>query len=131
MTSNRPYLLRAFYDWIVDNRLTPYIVVDAEYPEVEVPDGDFVEDGKIVLNIAPQAINELSMGNYVVEFDANFSGHVYHIYLPIFSVTAIYAYENGRGIVFAEEDVIEDSEEPSPPSSRSRTQGPPKLRIVK
>lgn len=129
MTPNRPYLLRAFYDWIIDNRLTPYIVVNAEYAHVEVPE-NFIEDGKIVLNIAPQAINELSMGNYTVEFDANFSGHIHHIYLPVFAITAIYAYENGRGIVFNDEDddAGGDKNDDKPPP---RTKGPPKLRIVK
>jgi stringent starvation protein B len=129
MTPNRPYLLRAFYDWIIDNRLTPYVVVNADYPHVEVPE-KFIEDGKIVLNVAPQAINDLSMGNYTVEFDANFSGHIHHIYLPVFAVTAIYAYENGRGIVFSDEEEEEGQEdgEFNPPP---RAKGPPKLRVVK
>ena len=129
MTPNRPYLLRAFYDWIVDNRLTPYIVVNADYPNVAVPDR-FVENGKIILNIAPQAISQLSMGNSLVEFDANFSGHINHIYLPIFSITAIYAYENGRGMVFAEEDQEGGNEDEETQPSK-RIKGPPKLRIVK
>ena len=73
MRSNRPYLLKAFYDWIVDNDCTPYIVVDAHYPEVEVPQ-DFVTDGQIVLNIAPRAVSSFEMNNNYVQLSTRFSG---------------------------------------------------------
>ncbi len=79
MNSSRPYLVRAIYDWVVDNQLTPYIMVDALMPDVEVPER-FVENGKIVLNIEPQAVGRLRMGNDAVEFDARFSGVAHHYF---------------------------------------------------
>ena len=102
MTSSRPYLLRAIYDWILDNNLTPYILVDALMPGVCVPE-QFVEDGKIVLNLNPVSIGNLSLGNSSVEFDARFSGVAKHICVPVHAVEAIYSVENGRGMVFSED----------------------------
>src|SRR3990167_7959453 len=103
MHSSRPYLLRAMYDWLIDNQLTPYIMVDALFPGVEVPER-FVKEGKIVFNVAAQAVGNLSLGNEAVEFDARFSGASRHIYVPIHAVKAIYAFENGRGMVFSDEE---------------------------
>lgn len=111
MTSSRPYLLRAIYDWILDNHLTPYLMVDATLPNVAVPER-FVEDGEIVLNIAPQAVGGLSLGNEAVEFDARFSGVAQHVYVPVQAVKAIYSVENGRGMVFSEDD----DGQPTPPT---------------
>ena len=125
MTSSRPYLLRAIYDWLVDNELTPYVMVDAMAPYVEVPER-FIEDGKIVLNVAPQAVAELIMSNEALEFDASFSGIVQHIYVPVRAVKAVYAFENGRGMVF-EEDEEDDDLPPERPSKK----GKPQLKIVK
>ncbi|NND65173.1 MAG: stringent starvation protein B, partial [Gammaproteobacteria bacterium] len=73
MTTRNPYLLRAIYDWILDNQLTPHLLVDTEEPDVEVP-VDYIEDGQIVLNIHPRAVNALHMGNEFVEFSARFNG---------------------------------------------------------
>lgn len=103
MTSTRPYLIRAFYDWIVDNDCTPHIVVNTNFTGVEVPE-EYVEGGQIVLNIAITAVQGLRLGDQAVEFQARFGGQVRRIYAPIASVLAIYARENGRGMVFAEED---------------------------
>lgn len=103
MIPTRPYLIRAFYEWIIDNQLTPYILVDAEDPEVQVPQ-TFIEDGKIVLNICDTAANKLRMGNQVVTFDAKFSGDEMSIVAPVKNILAIYAKENGRGMVFGPED---------------------------
>jgi stringent starvation protein B len=103
MTSTRPYLIRAFYDWIVDNDCTPYIVVNASLPNVKVPQ-EFVEGGQIVLNIAVSAVNGLVLGDQSIEFQGRFSGKIRHVHAPILSVIAIYAKENGRGMVFAEEE---------------------------
>src|SRR5690348_8278492 len=114
MTSSRPYLLRAFYDWIVDNHFTPYIVVNADYPGVAVPQ-DYVENGRIILNVSPQAVRALKLVNDHVEFNARFAGIPCDIYAPVRAVTAIYAKENGRGMVFKEED---EDEDPPPPSSQ-------------
>ena len=103
MTSTRPYLIRAFYEWIVDNDCTPHIVVNAEFPDVQVPD-EYVKDGQIVLNIAMSAVQELNLHNDCVEFSARFSGVPKFIYVPVGAVMAIYAKENGRGMVFSEEE---------------------------
>lgn len=136
MTSSKPYLLRAIYQWLVDNRLTPYIMVDAEVPAVLVPN-QFIEDGKIVLNVAPQAIGSLSLGNESIEFDASFSGVITHIYIPIKAIMAIYSYENGKGMAFeGDEDMDEGDEgeggdEPPPPHDEPPAKGRPFLKIVK
>jgi len=103
MIPTRPYLIRAFYEWIVDNQLTPYILVDVEDPDVDVPQA-FIEDGKIVLNICDTAANKLRMGNQVLTFDAKFSGEEQSIVAPVKNILAIYAKENGRGMVFSPED---------------------------
>ena len=112
MTSTRPYLIRAFYDWIVDNNCTPHIVVNAGTKGVEVP-LEYVDGGQIVLNIAMSAVQGLRLGDVAVEFQARFGGHIRTIYAPINAILAIYAKENGRGMVFAEED------ETLPPTSTS------------
>lgn len=123
MTSSRPYLLRAFYDWILDNDFTPYIVIETEkHEEVSVP-SEYVENGRIVLNISPSAIHNLLIANDHVEFNARFAGVPHSIYAPIRAVEAIYAKENGRGMVFKEEDDEEDDEPPTPPKSKKDTSG--------
>lgn len=99
MTSNQPYLLRAFSDWIIDNGLTPYIVVEADLPGVEVP-RQFVKDGQIVLNISPSACVNLNVGLDGVAFQARFSGQPMQVFVPSIAVSAIYARENGAGTVF-------------------------------
>lgn len=134
MNSSRPYLLRGIYEWLLDNKLTPHVMVDALFPGVEVPER-FVEDGKIVLNIETHAVGNLCLGNEAVEFDARFSGIPYHVYVPVKAIKAIYAFENGRGMVFNEDD--EDGSNGSGPSSakdnKSPTQkkGRPNLKVVK
>ncbi len=102
MTSSRPYLIRALNEWIVDNDLTSHIVVDANQEHVVVP-LDFVEAGKIVLNISPFAVQNLAIENDFVTFSARFSGQAMNIAVPIGAIMAIYAKENGQGMVFAEE----------------------------
>ncbi len=116
MTSSRPYLLRAFYDWILDNDFTPYIVIDTLDPDVTVPQ-EYVENGRIVLNISPVSIEDLLIANDHLGFNARFGGVPYCIYSPISSIEAIYAKENGRGMVFKDED-DEDDEPPPPPKDR-------------
>ena len=133
MIPSRPYLLRAIYEWLIDNQLTPYIIVDAMMPDVEVPER-FIEDGKIVLNIEPQAVGRLRMGNSAIEFDARFSGIAYHIFIPVLAVKAIYAFENGRGMVFNDEEMDGGGDGGSPPPTTSSTlvrKGRPTLKIVK
>lgn len=129
MTSSRPYLLRAIYEWIADNELTPHIVVDAEAPGVEVP-RKYVQDNQIVLNITASAVHKLLVSNDAVEFQARFSGMVHQIYAPISSITAIYAKENGRGMVFHDdqEGGGEGDETPTPSNAKFKKPG---LTIVK
>ena len=119
MTSSRPYLLRAFYDWILDNDFTPYIVIETAHPDVSVPT-EFIENGRIVLNISPMAIKELMIANDHLGFNARFGGVPYNIYSPIRSIEAIYAKENGRGMVFKDEDEEED-DEPPPKGGKSES----------
>ncbi|WEM43925.1 ClpXP protease specificity-enhancing factor [Photobacterium sp. DA100] len=99
MTPRRPYLLRAFYDWLVDNDLTPHLVVDATLPGVKVP-MEFVSDGQIVLNIAPRAVGNLELGNEAISFSARFSGRPHSVIVPLYAAMAIYARENGAGTMF-------------------------------
>jgi len=137
MTANRPYLLRAFYEWIVDNNCTPYLVVDATVNAVKVP-MQFVQNGQIVLNTAPSAVGNLQLGNDAVTFNARFGGQPFALYIPVNAVLAIYARENGAGTVFTleeEEDEAEifsnefddDSPEPEPPKPKKTSH----LKVVK
>ncbi len=96
MSSNKPYLVRAFYNWISDNDLTPYIVVDINVYGVLVPMA-YVNDGQIVLNIAASAVGTIALGNNAIEFSARFGGKLEHITVPYGAVAAIYAKENGAG----------------------------------
>jgi stringent starvation protein B len=128
MTPSRPYLIRALYEWIIDNGHTPYILVNAENEEVVVPQ-QFVEGGKIVLNITPSAVQNLELGNQFVELDARFSGTPMHVCVPVPSVLAIYARENGKGMVFTDED---GGDEPPPDNSAGEDKSKrPQLRVVK
>ena len=103
MTSPRPYLLRAIYDWLVDNGLTPHLVVEVSGDDVRVP-RQFVENGAIVLNVSPSAVRGLELGNDFVEFSARFAGTPPQISVPLAAVQAIYARENGQGLVLSEFD---------------------------
>lgn len=103
MTSNRPYLIRALYEWIADNDLTPHLLIDAEQPGVVVPQA-YVADGRIVLNVAAGAVHGLVLGNDAILFSARFGGKPFHVELPIASVLGIYARENGQGMLFPEEE---------------------------
>lgn len=96
MSSNKPYLVRAFYDWISDNELTPYIVVDVSVYGVLVP-MSYVNDGQIVLNVAASAVGTIALGVEAIEFSARFGGKLEHINVPYGSIAAIYAKENGAG----------------------------------
>jgi len=102
MLVQRPYLLRAFYNWIVDSECTPHIIVDASLPNVEVP-VQFVENGKIVLNIAPSSVVAFELNDDELSFNARFSGQPMQVYVPIYAIEGIYARENGAGTIFPEE----------------------------
>lgn len=128
MTSNRPYLIRAMYDWIVDNDLTPYLLVDAEFPEIEVP-LEHVNGGRIVLNISPKACRGLHLENDKILFTTRFSGQATQIFLVPSAVLAIYAKENGRGMEFGSED--DGAPPPSVSVSDKKARKKPALKLVK
>lgn len=115
MTTNRPYLLRALYEWITDNGLTPHVLVDAEVDGVDVPD-HVIQKGKVVLNIAAGATEKLLLDNETIHFKARFSGNPYNISIPMDAVIAIYAHENGQGMMFAQDN--------SPPPPVDGSDGP-------
>lgn len=102
MNSSRPYLLRAIYQWIVDNGCTPYLLVDAECPGLEVPP-QAVKDGKVVLNLAPQAVSGMEMGDEEIVFLTRFGGVSMRVRVPMQATQAVYAQENGQGMLFQDE----------------------------
>jgi len=110
MFSNKPYLVRAFYEWIVDNTCTPYVVINANHPRCNVP-VEHIENGEITLNIAPSAIRDLKITNETIEFRASFSGVVHIINAPVKAILAIYANENQQGMFFDYEDAEEGETE--------------------
>ena len=128
MTSSRPYFIRAIHEWIVDNALTPHLMVDATLPGVAVPE-QHIKDGRIVLNISPTAIVNLSMTNDWVNFDARFSGVTHRIRLPVSAITGIYALENGRGMMFDQETSDEDGG--GVPPTTEPPKGRPSLKVIK
>lgn len=129
MTSSRPYLLRAIYDWIVDNGLTPYLLVNASVENVLVPT-EYVSNGKIILNVAPAAVKDFEIGNDEVHFNARFSGNPMYVCVPTQAAMAIYAKENGRGMVFTDDDDVPP--EPDNGGNDNTTKAKqPNLRVVK
>lgn len=130
LSSNRPYLIRALYEWLVDNDLTPHLLVDAEDESVIVPK-QYVEDGRIVLNVSPSAVRGLELGNDAISFNARFSGKPMDVFVPPSAVLGIYARENGRGMLFPDE-YIEESDQPSPPDDDPKPpRERPTLKVVK
>lgn len=129
MTSNRPYLIRALYEWLVDNQLTPHLLVDAAKEDVVVPT-QFVEEGRIVLNVTPTAVRGLELGNDFITFNARFGGTPMDVVVPPDAVLGIYARENGRGMLFPDDpqgdgDDTPPDDDPKPPRDR------PTLKVVK
>ena len=108
MNSSRPYLIRAIHEWIVDNSLTPHMLVNATLPGARVPE-QFIEDGKIVLNLSASAVQGLMLGNEHISFAARFGGKSQPICVPVNAVIALYARENGKGMVFPEEPGISET----------------------
>jgi len=101
----RPYLTRAIYEWVCDNNLTPYLLVDATKPYTDVP-SQFVQDGQIVLNIVPHAVHMLNISNEAITFSARFSGVSRDIYVPMNAVLGLYARENGQGLFFDPDEYV-------------------------
>lgn len=108
-TSTKPYLVRALYQWMLDNELTPFVTLDTTVPGVKVP-VQYIKDGKIVLNISPVATQDLNITNTLLSFSASFSGLGYGIQAPIRAVTMIYAKETGQGMVFEVEDATQEGD---------------------
>lgn len=141
MTPSRPYLVKALYEWLLDNELTPHVMVDAEQSAASVP-REFVEDGRIILNILPSAVRDFYMGDDAIAFNARFSGQPMDIYIPMSTVLAVYARENGQGMGFGsepgaeyyeqgdgalkEQEQVEDQENDSAPKRKG-----PALKVVK
>jgi len=131
MTPNRAYLLRAFYEWIIDNECTPYVIINANYPGTAIPH-EYAHEGRIVLDISPLAVKSLNISNEYLEFNARFNGASRLISAPIAAVMAIYAQENGHGTVFND-----DAQFPSTTSTAEQETKPvpekkrPALKIVK
>jgi len=133
MTSSRGYLMRALYEWIVDNQCTPYVLVNAELEGVDVP-RQYVKNGEIVLNVSPSAVMELSIDNQRMFFNARFGGVPMDVHVPLFAVVGIYARENGQGMIFEPEegpDGPDDNTPEPPPPADGGDDGRPKLRVVK
>ena len=137
MTSSRPYLIRAMYQWITDNGMTPHLLVDVSIDGVQVPT-EHVQNGKIILNVAPMAIGSLILGDEEITFSARFSGKSMSIYIPIDAILAVYAKENGQGMMFTEDDgaVTSDDDDLDPDPGPDSGPGPskakrPSLRVVK
>ena len=136
--SRRPYLIRAIHAWAVDNGFTPHLLVAADHPGVEVPRA-FVKEGRIALDISPMAVRELNLESEPIFFSARFGGRPYDIIVPSGAVLAIYARENGDGILFGEPEPVDPNAPPAQPPSGdgdeppepTRPTGRPKLRVVK
>lgn len=134
MTSSRPYIIRALYEWIVDNNCTPYILVDAHIQGVEVPQQYVNKDGQIILNIAPSALKDLSIGLEAISFSARFGGVPFNLFIPCAAVLGIYARENGQGMMFeAETNTRPPEPDPTPSNGGGEVSAikRPSLRVVK
>jgi stringent starvation protein B len=132
MTSNRPYLLRALYEWIADNGMTPYLLVDAGAEGVQVP-ASAIKDGRVVLNIAARAVAQLDLGNREVRFLARFGGVSQAVQVPVGAVLAIYAQETGQGMMLPEDGGVlpEEGSDDTPISPNDGPKRGGHLRIVK
>jgi stringent starvation protein B len=127
MSPQKPYLVRAIYEWLVDNGLTPYLLVDATIDGVQVPH-EFINDGKIVLNIDPNAVRNYHADNDWISFSARFSGKAMELFIPIVAVRSIYGKENNQGMFFPDDDI------PPPPKTTEPTErkiNRPGLKLVK
>lgn len=144
MTSSKPYILRALHEWLSDNGLTPHVLVDATVEEVNVPESA-ISENRVILNVDWQAVRELQLDNEFVSFSARFSGVPHMVYLPMSSILAIYARENGQGMMFSPEEddlaassappVVDETEDPEKETveqdAAKKPSGPPSLRVIK
>lgn len=134
----RPYLYHAYYQWITDNDQTPYLLVNAEYPTVDVPI-EYVRDGKIILNISPRSIGQYVVDDEGISFSARFNGLLRSLYIPFGAVEAVYAQETGDGVMFQEEEFFQEetylarisAEEPEKPLAKPLKRKSGHLKLVK
>lgn len=133
ISSRRPYLIRALYDWVLDNDLTPHLLVAADVPGVEVPHRFVTEEGRITINVSPTAVRGLTLGNDLITFSARFSGRSHTISLPPGAVLALYARENGEGMLFgeAEEPPEQQPDEADAGDDKDEKSGASHLRVIK
>jgi stringent starvation protein B len=117
MTSTRPYLIRAMIEWILDNGMTPHLLVDTQDDNVKVP-RQYEQEGKIVLNVSPTATQNLETGDDAVTFNARFDGEPMSVYIPVGFVLAIYTRENGQGMMFGEDNEVTPPPDPDNPSTK-------------
>ncbi len=122
--STKPYLVRAIYEWCVAEQFTPYLLVKID--QNTLAPRAFIKDGKILLNLSPESIKDLLMGDEAITFTARFNGAPENLYLPISAIEGIYAKENGEGLFF---EVKEDQEIDSKETKKSPNK--PKLTLVK
>lgn len=126
MTSQKPYLLRAIYDWLLDNNVTPQILVNTSIDSVIIPQ-EYYKQEHLVLNISPQAVQNLQLGNDVITFNARFQGIPFEVEIPLIAIEAIYAKENNHhGLIFSV-DLPPDQDPPKTPTSKTK----PQLKVVK
>lgn len=143
MNSSKPYLVRALYEWIVDNECTPYLLIAADFPGVQIP-GGYAENGQMVLNLNPAAIRNLVMNNEIICFEARFAGVAQLVSIPVEAVLATYAQENGQGMFFGPEAGVapadgqqqeQQEQEPAPQQAEAellaRPAGKPSLKLIK
>ena len=131
LSSQKPYLFRAIYEWIVDSDMTPYVLVDATIPGAQLPT-EYIEGGQIVLNVSPSAVRDFHCDNDWVSFSTRFSGKVMEVFIPIAAVESVYALENGTGMAFGADAEGAPDTPPEPPSTpspnRSTAKRPPSRR---
>lgn len=126
LISTKPYMLRAMYEWCVDNGLTPHLLV-AVNKKTRVPSA-YVKNGEIVLNINYSATKNLLIANDAITFSARFGGVASNVYVPIDAVRGIFARENGQGMFFEVSMDETDAPDEPPPTA---TGGRPALKLVK
>lgn len=127
MTPQKPYLIRAIFEWLLDNECTPYLLVNTYYEGVQVP-AEYIKDNRIVLNISPDAVKDLNMDNDWISFSARFAGKAMNLFIPIVAVQAIYSKENNEGMYFPDEDNPTPPSVPTPPDGNKAR---PSLKVVK
>lgn len=133
LTPTRPYLVRAIYQWLEDNLLTPYLMVDTSQPNVSVPT-EYIQDNRIVLNIASRATGNLQINNDYIHFNARFGGVSRELWIPMPAVMGIYAKENSQGMFFDPNEYAdyqpEDNNNQPKEKTRTKRQNTAGLRIL-